>query len=98
MSDYAPRRFDIVQIKTTKNINFVSGLKGKIPSPHGNWSIVGFIGTDAIISRDSTTVRVPIQDVRIIAKLNTESLIRELGDKRGKKGKENKRKNYYKSS
>lgn len=57
-------QFDIVQIITTKRIKFLSGPKGRSVSPHGNWSIVGFIKAEAIIAKQNTIVKIPVTDIR----------------------------------
>lgn len=67
------KQYDIVQIITTKRIKYLSGQSGQSPSPHGNWSIVGFIESDAMIAKESTLVRVPISDIRKVASLNISS-------------------------
>lgn len=61
------KQFDVVQIITTKKIRFVSGPPGHATNPHGNWSVVGFMGPDVIIAKDSTIAKVPVSDVRKIA-------------------------------
>ena len=62
------RRFDIVQLITTKNIKFLSGPKGYPANPKGNWSVVGnFSGKpDLVIAKEETIAVVPITDVRKI--------------------------------
>ena len=72
------KQYDIVQIITTKRINYLSGPAGQSTSPNGNWSIVGFIGKDTIIAKEDTLARVPIGDLRKIASLSTESFMNEV--------------------
>ena len=58
------RQFDIIQIITTKGIKYLSGPEGHTTSPHGNWTIVGFVGPDAILAKENTLVRVPLTDIK----------------------------------
>lgn len=74
------KQLDIVQIVTTKGIKYLSGPAGQATDPHGHWSIVGFVGTDAIISKESTLVRVPLSDIRKIAEYNVDGLLNKLND------------------
>jgi len=61
------KQFDVIQIMTTKRVRFVSGPPGQATSPHGSWSVVGFMGADVLAAKDSTVIRVPVSDVRKIA-------------------------------
>jgi hypothetical protein len=69
-------QFDIVQIITSRNIKFLSG-SGKKPTPHGNWSVIGFIKKDALIAKDNFIVKVPATDLRIIGKYDISKLLGE---------------------
>ena len=72
------KQLDIVQIITTKGIKYLSGPEGHAANPHGNWSIVGFIGSDVVLSKENTLVRVPIPDIRRVASYNVEGLVKQL--------------------
>lgn len=60
------KQFDLVQIRTTKNIKYLSSEKGCATSPHGNWSVVGFIKREALLSKQGSLVRVPVSDLILI--------------------------------
>jgi len=72
------KQLDIVQIITTKGIKYLSGPEGHTTNPTGNWSIVGFVGADAIISKENTLVRVPLSDIRKIASYSIEGFVKKL--------------------
>ena len=72
------RQFDIVQIITTKQIKYLSGPQGHASGPNGNWSIVGFVGNDAILAKESTLVRVPLTDIRQVGGYNIDKLLDRL--------------------
>lgn len=61
-------QMDLVKIKTTKNVKFLSSNPGHMPNPDGVWSVVGFIGSDALITKDTTVVRIPVSDLRLVGK------------------------------
>ncbi len=72
------RQFDIVQIITTKGIKYLSGPEGHTTSPHGNWSIVGFVSSDAVLAKENTLVKVPLTDIKKIASYDTDLLLKQL--------------------
>ena len=69
------KAMDVVQLKTTKRIRFMSGPPGQVTKPHGNWSIVGFIGSEAIIAKENTIVRVPVDDITKVLSMDVSELI-----------------------
>lgn len=72
------KQFDIVQITTTKGIKYLSGPSGHSTNPHGNWSIVGFVGSDAILAKENTLVRVPLQDLRRVGQFDIKNLFNKM--------------------
>jgi hypothetical protein len=69
---------DIVQLRRVNNVHWVSGPKGEMPDPHGNWIIVGFVGIDVLIAKDGTCVRVPVSDIRRVGVFSTENVMAHL--------------------
>jgi hypothetical protein len=67
MSNAIVRQLDCVNIKTTKNVTYISDLPGNIPNPHGNWVVVGVIDGDVLISKATALVRIPISDVTVVS-------------------------------
>lgn len=82
------KQLDIVRIISTKNIKFLSGPPGKKPVPHGDWSVVGFVGSDVLIAKDETLVRAPFNAIVKVGSFNTDMLFRS-----NRYGKETKNKN-----
>jgi hypothetical protein len=67
------KQLDIVRIKTTKRISWVSkpdSMDLKTMNPNGDWSVAGVVGSDLIICRSPVTVRIPCEDVLKIADYN----------------------------
>lgn len=60
-------QFDIVRIVSTQRVQYLSAPSGDVVSPHGNWSIVGFMGGDAVLAKDQALIRIPINDVKKVA-------------------------------
>jgi hypothetical protein len=60
-------QFDVVRLVHTKNIKYLSGPPGRPTAPKGDWAIVGFIDRDCILAKQSTIIRVPPSDIRLIA-------------------------------
>lgn len=71
---------DLVQIITVANVRWLSGPKGTKPSPHGYWSISHFIGSDAIIAKDGTLVRIPVSDIRRVGSMTLNHVFQQLSD------------------
>jgi hypothetical protein len=89
------RKFDVVQLLTVKHIKFVSGPKNRPASPHGNWSVVGFVKSDLMLAKDSTIVLAPPDSVRRVAEYDVEEFLKRAkgttpvkkGAKSGQEGK-----------
>lgn len=74
------KQFDIVRIKTTKNVTWISlppGKQVKDIDPNGYWSVVGSIGIYLIICKESTLVRIPYDDVEKVASYNIDKFIED---------------------
>jgi hypothetical protein len=71
------KQFDIVRIISAREIKFVSGPRGNPATPQGDWSVVGFVGSDVIITKDSTVVRAPLGSVKLIASYDVENYIKK---------------------
>lgn len=61
------KQFDIVSIKTIKNVKYLSSAPGYVPSPHGQWSIVGFIGQEVLLCKDGAIIKIPHRDIDVKA-------------------------------
>ena len=72
------KQLDIVQILTTRGIKFLSGPEGQATTPQGNWSIVGFVGSEVILSKENTLVKVPLSDIRKVASYSVEGFMEQL--------------------
>jgi len=78
-------QFDIVRLKTVENVKFLSAPAGSKISPKGEWSIVGVVGTELLLSKDSAIIKIPYNDVVKIADYNINSL-KELKNGEEKEG------------
>lgn len=56
-------RFDLVMLKTTKHVNYLSASPGTKITPDGVWSVVAVIEQDLLIVKDQIVVRIPATDV-----------------------------------
>jgi hypothetical protein len=75
------KTFDVVQILTVKHVKFVSGPKNRPASPHGNWSVVGFIKSDLMLAKDSTIALVPIDSVRKVASYDLNGFLKKIKER-----------------
>lgn len=72
------KQFDIVTISTTKRIRFLSGPPNSAANPQGQWSIIGFVGSEAVLAKESTIVRVPLTDIKPVARYNLDQFLQKL--------------------
>ena len=73
------RKFDIVQLTTTRNIKFLSGPPGRPAKPTGSWSVVGNLpGAKLMIAKDETIVIIPITDVRKVGSYDLNKSIEDI--------------------
>ena len=81
------RRFDIVQLLTTKNVKFLSGPSGRPANPDGNWSVVGNLPGKGqlVVAKDDTIVSIPITDVKLVARYDPANIINNVKKIRSKK-------------
>jgi hypothetical protein len=63
---------------TTKGVKYLSGPSGLPANPNGNWSIVGFIESDAMLAKDSTIIRIPLSDIKKIGSYSINSIIDKM--------------------
>lgn len=77
-------QFDVVQLKTATRVKYLSGPRGYVTSPQGNWTVVSVVDNDVILAKDTTLIRVPVSDVRVIAIYSIDSAmdnIMNIGNK-----------------
>lgn len=73
------KQFDIVSLKTTKNIRFLSGPRNNPATPDGRWSVVGVVGQQLMLAKDHTIILVSPDDVVKVAVYNINA-IRRMSD------------------
>lgn len=78
-------QFDVVQIIRQDNVTYLSAPQGSATKPTGHWTIIGFVGSDALISKQDTTVKIPVTDLKLIAKYDLSNFEKKLRGTRGKK-------------
>lgn len=69
---------DIIQLITTRNVYYISAPPGKVVNPQGNWIVTGFVDRDVIAAKEGTIIRVPLKDVRRVARYSMDELFSQL--------------------
>lgn len=70
------KRFDIIRIKTVKNVEWLSGPASRPASPQGNWSVVaGLPDGKILIAKDETVAQIPMEDVFKVADYGIEHAV-----------------------
>jgi len=77
------KQFDIVSIKTSKNVPWMSKPKGSEINPHGKWSVVGSQGVFLILCKEGVLIKIPFTDVEKLADYNIEKLFEEIKNGKG---------------
>jgi hypothetical protein len=73
-------RFDQVQIRTSRNVKYLSALPGTNISPKGVWSVIGVVAdSELMITKDNVIVRIPCSDVLKVADYNLFDIESTLG-------------------
>jgi len=74
------KRFDIVIIKTIKNVQWLSGPASRPASPQGRWSVVaGVEGVKKImLAKDETLCIIPIDDIIKVADFGPEYAMKSI--------------------
>ena len=78
------KRFDQVRLTTTKNVKYLNGPAGRTPNPHGTWSVIGNIGDDLLLAKDSTTIKIPYLDVIVVAEYKIDDLKEQTDGQKAK--------------
>jgi len=78
-------QFDVVQIVKQDHVKYLSAPQGAATKPDGHWTITGFVEGDALISKQDTIIRIPVSDIRPVAKYDLENFEKKLRGTRGKK-------------
>jgi pSer/pThr/pTyr-binding forkhead associated (FHA) protein len=86
------KQFDIIQLKTTKRVKWMSGPPNQTISPKGNWSVVGILGEELVVCKDSTIIRIPHQDTIKIGDYRIEKLLEEKENTNGEEKREKREK------
>lgn len=55
-------KFDIVILKTTKNVKYISVDPSKV-SPKGYWTVSNIVENDLLVTKDAVVIRIPQEDV-----------------------------------
>ena len=72
------RHLDAVALLTTKHITYLSGPTGISINPSGIWAVAGAVGDQLLLTKDSTVIRVPPTDVRLIQSFSLDLLEQQL--------------------
>lgn len=76
-------RFDLVVIKTVKNIKYLSGPSGRPAKPQGVWVIIHvFDDKTVFLGKDETVIRIPIDDIDRVARYDINTVIDKLKNTR----------------
>ncbi|MEM3000678.1 MAG: hypothetical protein QXP41_00600 [Candidatus Nitrosocaldus sp.] len=67
-----------MRLLTTKNVKYLNGPPGRPTSPKGEWSIVGFVDGDCILAKQSTIIRVPPNDIVVVASYSLDSFMHRI--------------------
>lgn len=79
MDDIIISRFDLVTIRTTKNVSYLSADTCEKVDPNGTWSVLAILGRDLLLCKKKAVIRIPASDVLLFHKYDIKSVIDSLG-------------------
>lgn len=71
-------QFDQVELLTVRRVTYLSTQPGHGPSPHGLWSVVGFVRGQVLLAKDGALIKVPPGDVRRAAAYDLNEIISNI--------------------
>lgn len=87
------KQFDIVRLRTTRNVPYLCAKPGVTADPNGNWSVAMVYEEELLLTKDEITIRIPKADVQKIASYNLGTALNNLkgilGGKRQRQETEN---------
>lgn len=73
------KRFDLVKIKTVKNVKWVSGPSGRSARPDGAWTVVGGgYNGQLTLAKGQTVIMIPEDDVVKIADYSIDNVFKRV--------------------
>ncbi len=77
------QQFDQVQLRTTRNVKYLSAPPEAPVSPKGVWSVAAVInvenGHDLLVIKQGATIRIPAGDVLKVAAYDINAILAPLG-------------------
>ena len=77
------KQLDQVVILKTSSIRWMSAPKGNATTPDGIWTVIGVVDTDLVISKDTTIIRIPYTDAKVVASYSLEIVKKKIGEMNG---------------
>lgn len=73
-------QFDMVRITTTRNVEWMIDVPGKIPDPNGIWSIICTYPQtgELLIQKDTAIIKIPVIDVIKVANFSVGTVFDKL--------------------
>ena len=73
------QQFDIVQIITTRNVEWRTDVEGSSTDPNGNWSIVAAYPDSGklLIQKSTALALIPASDIRKVANYDIEAVFKK---------------------
>jgi hypothetical protein len=71
------KRFDLVSLKTIRNVTYLNGPAGRPSKPSGNWIVV-YSGTKEdrlLLAKDETIIQIPKSDVLKVANYDLKKIL-----------------------
>lgn len=62
---------DQVLLRTTRNVSYISHPPAETPSPRGIWLVAAGVDGDLLLTKQSTTIRIPAADVQMYMRRDT---------------------------
>ena len=64
------KQLDMVLLLSTEGVKYMHAPANANISPHGVWIVAGFVGRDALLTKEGATIRAPLGSIKKVAEHN----------------------------
>ncbi len=82
MDNITIRRFDLVRLKTTANVNYLSADIHEAADPKGIWSVVAIVGSELLLCQKKAVIKIPASDVLLYHNYDLQNVLGSLEKKK----------------
>lgn len=82
MDNITIRRFDLVKLKTTLNVNYLSADIHEAADPRGVWSVIAILGKELLLCQKKAVIKIPASDVLLHHNYDLQNVLESIEKKK----------------